>query len=130
MKLRNLLIGVAGLAAAAGVAGAASAHTYYHRYYHPYHAYYHPYRAPLRWQANHPLRVQVNHRLQHLNRSITEERREGDISAARAHRLHARVHDVRMQERQIAARRDSHIGYRGQVRLNREETNVREHIPG
>ena len=61
MKLRTLLIAAAGLTMAVGAAGAASAET--------------------PWQAHHPRRVEVNHRIAHLNRSIRVERREGELSA-------------------------------------------------
>ena len=110
MKLRNLLIAGLGLAMAAGAAGAASA-------------------ATTPWQAHHPRRVEVNHRIAHLNRSIRVERRDGELTAARARRLHERAHLVRVQERHDARTHGGHITRREQVRLNREETGVRRHIP-
>jgi hypothetical protein len=122
MKLRNLLIGAAGLAAAAGLASTASASGYYSHGH-----YYHT--ARNEWQRQHPLRVEVNHRIQHLGRSITEERREGQISAYRAHMLREHVRSLKAQERRVASRNGSHIGYAEQARLNREENNLRHHIP-
>jgi len=109
MKLRNLLIAGLGLAMAAGAAGAASAAT--------------------PWQAHHPARAEVNHRLEHLNRSIRVERREGRISGAEAHRLHARAHMIRRQERRFARLHRGHIRRAEQARLNHEETGVRHHLP-
>ena len=109
MKLRNLLIAAAGLTMAAGVAGAASAD------------------SP--WQDHHPRRVEVNHRLDHLNDSIRDERRDGEIDGWQAHRLHAHVHMIRMQERWFARRDGGHLTRGEQSRLNREETGVRYHIP-
>ena len=109
MKLRNLLVAAIGLSMAAGVAGAASAAT--------------------PWQHHHPRRVEVNHRLANLNRSIRHERGEGDLTAAQARHLHARVHMIRLQERGFAARHGSHLTRRDQTRLNHEETGVRDHIP-
>ena len=109
MKLRNLLIAAMGLTVMAGAAGAASAAT--------------------PWQAHHPRRVEVNHRINHLNRSIRVERREGKITARQAHYLHARTHAIRAQERRMAARDGGHLTRREQVRLNREEHGVRRHIP-
>ena len=110
MKLRNLLIAALGVTALAGAAGAASAET--------------------PWQAHHPRRVEVNHRLDNLNRSITHERREGDISGRRAALMHAHVHHIRMQERRYAAFHGGHISRYEQARLNHEENGVRRHIPG
>jgi hypothetical protein len=109
MKLRNLLVAAFGLTMAAGVAGAASAAT--------------------PWQHDHPRRAEVNHRLDTLNGSIRRERGEGDVSAFQARHLHARVHMIRLQERRFAGRHGGHISRAEQMRLNREETGVRSHIP-
>jgi hypothetical protein len=109
MKLRTLLIAAAGLTMAAGAAGAASAET--------------------PWQYHHPRRVEVNHRLDNLNHSIREERREGDINGWQARRLHAHVHMIRSQERWFARRDGGHLTRGEQARLNHEETGVRHHIP-
>ncbi|HEY1752752.1 MAG TPA: hypothetical protein VGG29_15955 [Caulobacteraceae bacterium] len=110
MKLRNILIAALGATVMAGAAGAASAAT--------------------PWQAHHRGRVEVNHRLKHLNRSIRVERREHKLSFAQAHRLHAHVHAIRRQERRLARRDGSHLTRQEHVRLNHEETGVRRHIPG
>ena len=109
MNFRNLLIAAAGLVMAAGAADAASAAT--------------------TWQNHHPRRVEVNHRLTHLNRSIRQERREGELTAAQAGRMHARVHMIRLQERRFARHDGGHITRREQARLNHEENGVRRHIP-
>jgi hypothetical protein len=109
MKLRNLVAAAMGLAMAAGVAGAASAET--------------------PWQHAHPRRVEVNHRLDHLNRSIRHERREGDLTAAQARRLHERAHLIRVQERHFARMHGGQLTRGEQARLNHEETGVRGHIP-
>lgn len=108
MQLRNLLIAVAGLAVTAGAAGTASAGT--------------------PWQNHHPRRVEVNHRLGNLNRSIRYQRHEGDTSGWQAHRLHARVHMIRRQERFFARHDGGHITRHEQARLNHEENGVRHHI--
>ena len=109
MKLRNLLIAAVGLTMAAGAAGAASAGT--------------------PWQNHHSRRVEVNHRLANLNHSIRDERHEGGLSAWQAHRLHARVHTIRRQERFYARHDGSHLTRGEQARLNHEETGVRHHVP-
>jgi len=110
MKLRNLLIATLGLAITAGAAGAASADT--------------------PWQQQHPRREQVNERLGRLNRDVRHERREGELSARGADRLHARLHMVRLQERAFAHRHHGHISRWQQARLNHEENGVRRQIPG
>ncbi len=109
MKLRNLMIATVGLAMAAGAAGAASAAT--------------------PWQTHHLRRVEVNHRLAHLNRSIRVERREGDLTALQARRLHERDHMIRAQEVRFARHDRGHITRGEQHRLNHEENGVRHHIP-
>lgn len=110
MKLRTLLIAAAGLTMAVGAAGAASAET--------------------PWQAHHPRRVEVNHRLDHINRQIRHERREGDLTAAQARRMHERDYALRMQERRFARHDDGHLTRREQVRLNHEETRLHRHVEG
>jgi hypothetical protein len=108
MQFRNLLIAAAGLAVTVGAADAASAGT--------------------PWQNHHPRRVEVNHRLGNLNHSIRVARHDGDINAWQAHRLHARVHLIRRQERFDARHNGSHLTRAEQARLNHEETGVRHHI--
>jgi len=108
MKLRNILIAAFGLAVAAGSAGAASAGT--------------------PWQNHHPRRVEVNHRLVHLNRVIRVERHDGALTALQARRLHERDHMIRVQERRFARHDGGHITRHEQVRLNREENGLRHHI--
>jgi hypothetical protein len=80
------------------------------------------------WQANHPARVEVNHRLANQERRITAERRAGVISVRKAHRLRAADYRVLRQERRMAAMHRSHLT-RAQVhRLNREENKVSARI--
>jgi hypothetical protein len=109
MKLRNLLIAGLGLAMAAGAAGAASAAT--------------------PWQAHHPHRVEVNHRLTHLKREIRLEERHGRISPLEAARLEGRLRMIRHQERVAALRDHGRISRFEQVRLNHEAASVRHHLP-
>ena len=110
MKLRTLLIAAAGLTLAVGVAGAASAET--------------------PWQAHHPRRVEVNHRLDRINHQIRHERREGELTAAQARRLHERDHMIRMQERRFASRDGSHLTRHEQLRLNHEENGLHRRVAG
>jgi hypothetical protein len=80
------------------------------------------------WQANHPRRVEVNSRLANQNARIHQEVRNGQISRAKAARLHAADHRIRTQERRMAARHDSHLTRHEDARLNREENHVSHRI--
>jgi hypothetical protein len=71
--------------------------------------------AQTQWQANHPRRVH-------------QEVKSGQISRAKAARLHASDHRIRMQERRMASRHDSHLTRREDARLNREENHVSRRI--
>ena len=86
--------------------------------------------ADTAWQKHHPRRVEVNHRLAHINRSIRRERREGELSAYQARRMHERAHVIRLQERQFARHHGGHISRREQARLNHEATVLHRHAPG
>lgn len=105
---KNALLVALGLVMACGAATGASAET--------------------TWAHNHPRQHEVLARTVHQEHRITRERREGEMSARRAHRL--RAADVRIMRQD---RRDAHIngGYitKGQQRhLNREENRVSRHI--
>jgi hypothetical protein len=84
--------------------------------------------ADTRWQMNHPRREEVNQRLDNQNRRIHEERREGELNARQAHRLHMADHRIRMQERHFARYHGGHITRGEQHRLNREENRVSNRI--
>lgn len=87
-----------------------------------------PAMADTPWQAHHPRREQVNNRLGNQNARIHHEVKEGEMSHARAARLHHADHRIRMQERRMAARNDGHITRRQQARINREENHVSRRI--
>jgi hypothetical protein len=110
MKLRTLLIAAAGLTLAVGAAGAASAET--------------------PWQAHHPHRVEVNHRLHRINHQIRMARHDGELTAAQARRLHERDHMIRVHERHFARHDGSHLTRHEQARLNHEENAVHRHVAG
>jgi len=84
--------------------------------------------ADTTWQANHPRRVEVNHRLANQNSRIHEERREGELTGRQAHRLHVADHHIRRQERRFARHDGGHITRAEQHRLNREENKVSRQI--
>jgi len=108
MNSRNLVIAAVGFAVALSGVSAASAET--------------------RWERHHPRREQVNDRLAHQDARIHRERAEGDISAAKAHRLHAADHRIRMAERRDARMHGGHITAAEQARLNARENAVSARI--
>ncbi|MHB8528883.1 MAG: hypothetical protein ACYC8V_05140 [Caulobacteraceae bacterium] len=110
MKTRKMLIAALGLAMAAGAATAASADT--------------------PWQNHHPRREQVNDRLQNQNARIRQERREGEMSAMKAHRLHRADRRIRREGRRFAARDNGHITRTERARLNHQENQVGRRIGG
>ena len=80
--------------------------------------------AATRWQASHPRRVEVNHRLDNLNAGVHQERRDGQLTAGQAHALHAELHQIRREERGMAHLDNSHITRAGQRSLNQQENGV------
>jgi hypothetical protein len=80
--------------------------------------------AETTFQAHHPRRVEVNHRLSVENLRIHKERREGLIGPRKAARLHAQVREIRKHER-IDARFDrSHLTRHEDRALNHQENRV------
>lgn len=87
-----------------------------------------PAKADTRWQAAHPRREEVNNRLANQHGRIHQEVKEGEMSHAKAARLHAADHRIRTQERRMAARNNGHITRGQKARLNREESHVSHRI--
>ena len=80
------------------------------------------------WRANHPRRAEVNARLNHQDHRINTERREGEITAAQAHDLHAEDRGIRAQERFDASQNGGHITRSEQRSLNSQENGVSQQI--
>jgi hypothetical protein len=76
------------------------------------------------WQRNHPWRVQVNHRLDNLNRRINTDRREGELSPWQAHALHREDRAIRHEERVMASFDHSHLTRADHRALNQQENAV------
>ncbi len=55
-----------------------------------------------KWQKNHPRREQVNERLANQNKRIRQEVKEGDMTKAKAARLHREDRTIRKEERTMA----------------------------
>jgi hypothetical protein len=97
---RNLVVAAFGLALSLCGASAASAHS---------------------WNAAHPRRAEVNHRLVHEDHRINRDFRDGRISARQARTLHREDHAIRRQERRDAFFDHGHITPGEQAQLNHEE---------
>ncbi len=80
------------------------------------------------WRADHPRRVEVNHRLETQAMRIKAERRAGEISARKAHRLRIADRHILRQERRMARMHGGHLTRAEQHRLNREENKVSARI--
>jgi hypothetical protein len=80
------------------------------------------------WRSHHPRRAEVNARLANQDRRIHQERKEGEITAAQAHDLHAEDRGIRAQERYDASVHDGHITRAEQAQLNHQENQVGRQI--
>lgn len=84
--------------------------------------------AETTWQKSHPARTEVNHRLANQNRRVHQERKEGEISAHRAARLHHADHAIRREERTMARTNHGHVTKAEQRALNQQENQVSRQI--
>jgi hypothetical protein len=110
MKIRSrLLVAALGLAVAAS-AGAASAET--------------------RWEQHHPRQDQVLDRDAHLRHEIRAERRAGEISPVKAHRLLVKDRQIAREDHAIAHANGGYITPREQHIMNRQETGLAHRVPG
>ncbi len=80
------------------------------------------------WRATHPRRAEVNTRLANQDRRIHNERREGELTSAQAHQLHAEDHSIRVTERADASAHNGHITTAEQAQLNQQENQVSHQI--
>jgi hypothetical protein len=81
-----------------------------------------------KFDATHPRRAEVNSRIAHQDARIHHEAREGEISRARAARLHREDHSVRRQEQRMASRDHGHLTSRDKARLNHRENRISRRI--
>jgi len=105
---KNALLVAMGLILACGAATGASAET--------------------AWGAQHPRQHEVLHRLAVQRHRIAVERREGELTARQAHRLHAADRRIMRQERRDAMVHGGRITKVEQRHLNREENRVSQGI--
>ncbi len=84
--------------------------------------------AATRWEAAHPRRDQVLDRTHNLQRRITQERRAGEISPMRAHRLRMQDRRLRQREQAMARRNGGYITRGQQAALNQQANRVSRHV--
>jgi len=80
------------------------------------------------WNKDHPRRAEVNHRLKNQNQRIHNEVKEGDMSKAKAARLHRDDRKVRQEERDMASQNGGHITKQEQRTLNQQENGISHKI--
>ena len=80
------------------------------------------------WAKSHPRRAEVNARLANQNQRIKTEVAEGEMSKAKAARLHQEDHRIRQEERDMAAHNGGHITKGEQRVLNAQENRVSSQI--
>ena len=85
--------------------------------------------AETRWERQHPRQDQVLDRDAHLRREIRAERRAGEISPARAHRLLVKDRHIAREDHAIARTNGGYISPREQHIMNRQETRLARHVP-
>ena len=77
--------------------------------------------ADTAWQKQHPRREQVNNRLANQNQRIHNEVKAGDLTKPQAAALHQDDHQIRQEERSMAAQNGGHITKQEQRTLNQQE---------
>jgi hypothetical protein len=80
------------------------------------------------WDQNHPRRAEVNQRLANQNARIKNDVKDGDMSKAKAQRLHAADKGIRQEERDMAKQNGGHITQQEQKTLNQQENAVSKRI--
>jgi len=81
-----------------------------------------------KWDKDHPRREEVNKRLDNQNERIHKEVKEGEMSKAKAARLHQEDHQIRKEERAMASQDGGHITKQEQKTLNQQENAVSRQI--
>jgi len=80
------------------------------------------------WQNSHPRRVEVNQRLANQNRHINQDYRQGEITRGQAQQLHRDDHQIRQEERNMAAQDHGHVTRAEQGVLNHQENGVNRQL--
>ena len=79
---------------------------------------------PAAFDATHPRRAEVNQRLANQNQRIDAKVATGQIAPAKAARLHQADHQIRQEERDMAAQNGGHLTRQEQKTLNQQENAV------
>ena len=77
--------------------------------------------AQSQWDKDHPRRAEVNDRLANQNKRIDTKVADGKMSQAEANKLHRNDHEIRQEERDMAAQNGGHITKQEQQTLNQQE---------
>ena len=77
--------------------------------------------ADTQWQKEHPRREQVNDRLANQNKRIDAKVADGQMTKGQAAKLHKDDHQIRQEERDMAAQNGGHITKQEQKTLNQQE---------
>lgn len=85
--------------------------------------------AETRWERHHPRQDQVLDRAHHQQRRINEERREGDLTAAQAHRLRVADRRVVRLDHRLAHINGGYITPAQQRYLDHRENRIGHRIP-
>jgi hypothetical protein len=80
------------------------------------------------FNKTHPRRAEVNHRLDNQDKRINQEVKEGEMSKAKATKLHKEDRHIRKEERAMASKHGGHITKQEQKKLNRQEDAVSKKI--
>jgi len=81
-----------------------------------------------KFDKEHPRRAEVNERLENQNARINKEVKEGEMSKAKAAKLHKEDHQIRQEERAMASQNGGHITKQEQQTLNQQENAVSKKI--
>ena len=84
--------------------------------------------AQTQWQKDHPRRAEVNGRLNNQNAKTNREVKNGKLTAAQGQQLHKEDHQIRQEERDMAAQNGGHITKQEQKTLNQQENAVSQKI--
>jgi methionine-rich copper-binding protein CopC len=84
--------------------------------------------AETKWEKDHPRRDQVNDRLANQDKRIHREVKEGEMSKAKAAKLHKEDRQVRKEERVMASQNGGHITRQEQKTLNQQENAISKQI--
>ncbi len=85
--------------------------------------------AESNFDKNHPRRAEVNKRLNHQDRRIHNDVKNGTLTQAQAQTLHKDDHQVRQEERDMASQNGGHITKQEQHTLNQQENGISSQIP-